>query len=84
MGFFSFLKYTFIIFEAHLAISCGAPFENHCLRVNKQLNRKCTWHLTCERVKEISGCLTDEEDLDQLGNCQLLNKNPAAWILYYT
>jgi hypothetical protein len=29
MGFFSFLKYTFIIFTAHLATSCGAPFENH-------------------------------------------------------
>jgi hypothetical protein len=29
MGFFSFLKYTFIIFAAHLATSCGAPFENH-------------------------------------------------------
>jgi hypothetical protein len=28
MGLFSFLKYTFIIFAAHLAISCGAPFEN--------------------------------------------------------
>jgi hypothetical protein len=32
MGFFSFLKYTFIIFAAHLATSCGAPFENHCPR----------------------------------------------------
>jgi hypothetical protein len=30
MGFFSFLKYAFIIFAAHLATSCGAPFENHC------------------------------------------------------
>jgi hypothetical protein len=30
MGFFSFLKYAFVIFAAHLAISCGAPFENHC------------------------------------------------------
>jgi hypothetical protein len=30
MGFFSFLKYTSIIFAAHLATSCGAPFENHC------------------------------------------------------
>jgi hypothetical protein len=39
MGFFSFLKYTFIIFEAHLASSCGSPFENRCpkrkLRHNK-------------------------------------------------
>jgi hypothetical protein len=33
MGFFSFLKYTFIIFTAHLAISCGAAFEN--LRVRE-------------------------------------------------
>jgi hypothetical protein len=32
MGFFLFLKYTFIIFAAHLANSCGAAFENHCLR----------------------------------------------------
>jgi hypothetical protein len=33
MGFFSFLKYiTFIIFAAHLATSCGAPFENHWFR----------------------------------------------------
>jgi hypothetical protein len=30
MGFFSFLKYTFIIFAAQLATSSGAPFENHC------------------------------------------------------
>jgi hypothetical protein len=29
MGFFSFLKYTFIIFAAHLATSYGAPFEKH-------------------------------------------------------
>jgi hypothetical protein len=29
MGFFSFLKCTFIIFAAHTATSCGAPFENH-------------------------------------------------------
>jgi hypothetical protein len=29
MGFFSFLKYTFIIFAAQLATFCGAPFENH-------------------------------------------------------
>jgi hypothetical protein len=28
MGFFSFLKYNFIIFVAHLATSCGATFEN--------------------------------------------------------
>jgi hypothetical protein len=33
MGFFSFLKYTFIIFAAHLATSCGAPFENHCCKL---------------------------------------------------
>jgi hypothetical protein len=33
MGFFSFLKYTFIIFAAHLDTSCGAPFENHWCRV---------------------------------------------------
>jgi hypothetical protein len=33
MGFFSFLKYTFIIFSAHLATSCGAQFENHCFTV---------------------------------------------------
>jgi hypothetical protein len=32
MGFFSYLKYSFIIFAAHLATSFGAPFENHCLR----------------------------------------------------
>jgi hypothetical protein len=29
MGSFLFLKYTFIIFEAHLATSWGAPLENH-------------------------------------------------------
>jgi hypothetical protein len=32
MGFFSFLKYTFIIFAADLATSCGAQFENHWSR----------------------------------------------------
>jgi hypothetical protein len=38
MGFFSFLKYTIVIFVAHLATSCGtpvrrgAPFENHCTK----------------------------------------------------
>jgi hypothetical protein len=31
MGFLSFLKYTFIIFAAHLATFRGAPFENHWL-----------------------------------------------------
>jgi hypothetical protein len=29
MGFFSYLKYTFLIFAAHLTTSRGAPFENH-------------------------------------------------------
>jgi hypothetical protein len=33
VGSFSFLKYTFIIFAAHLATSCGALFENHCSTV---------------------------------------------------
>jgi hypothetical protein len=32
MGFFLFLKHTLIIFAAHLATSCGAPFENHCFK----------------------------------------------------
>jgi hypothetical protein len=32
MGFFSFLKYTSIIFAAHIANSCGAPFENRWYR----------------------------------------------------
>jgi hypothetical protein len=32
MGFFLFLKYTFIIFAVHLATPCGAPFEDHCVR----------------------------------------------------
>jgi hypothetical protein len=40
MGFFSFLKYTFVIFAAHLATSCGAPFENHWLRVSVAWNWK--------------------------------------------
>jgi hypothetical protein len=30
MGFLSFLKYTYIIFSAHLATSCSAPFDIHC------------------------------------------------------
>jgi hypothetical protein len=40
MCFFSFLKYTSIIFAAHLATSCrapvcrGGPFENHCYIVS--------------------------------------------------
>jgi hypothetical protein len=29
MGVFSFLKYTWVTFEAHIATSFGAPFENH-------------------------------------------------------
>jgi hypothetical protein len=29
MGFFSFLEYTFVMFTAQLATSCGALFENH-------------------------------------------------------
>jgi hypothetical protein len=33
MGFFSFLKYTFIIFAAHLTTSCGAPFQNNWSRL---------------------------------------------------
>jgi hypothetical protein len=32
MGFFSFLKYTFMILAAHLVTSCGKPFENHCTK----------------------------------------------------
>jgi hypothetical protein len=32
MGFFSFFKYIFIIFAAHLATSCGEPFKNHWFR----------------------------------------------------
>jgi hypothetical protein len=35
MGFFSFLKYTFIIFSAYLATSCGSPFENHGSRESR-------------------------------------------------
>jgi hypothetical protein len=41
MGFFSFLKYTFIIFAADLATSCGAPFENHCPR--EYIGRRMFW-----------------------------------------
>jgi hypothetical protein len=37
MGFFSCLKYTFIIFAVHLATSCGAPFENHRSRYSQHL-----------------------------------------------
>jgi hypothetical protein len=40
MGFFSFLKYTFIIFAAHLATSCGAPVENRCY-IPIELSRGC-------------------------------------------
>jgi hypothetical protein len=36
MSFFSFLKYTFIIFAAHLATSGGAPFEYDCLRLSEE------------------------------------------------
>jgi hypothetical protein len=35
MGFFSFLKYTFMIFAAHLATSSGTQSENRC--------SKCLW-----------------------------------------
>jgi hypothetical protein len=40
MGFFSFLKYTFIIFAAYLATSCGTPFENHCVKQSRTANNK--------------------------------------------
>jgi hypothetical protein len=39
MGFFSFLKYTFIIFAAYLATFCGA-FENH-------------WSITCKNLTTV-------------------------------
>jgi hypothetical protein len=29
-GFLLIFKFIFIIFAAHLATSCSAPFENHC------------------------------------------------------
>jgi hypothetical protein len=45
MSFFSFLKYTFIIFAAHLAISCGAPFENHFSRHLNPICRISTYTL---------------------------------------
>jgi hypothetical protein len=44
MGFFSFLKYTFIIFTSNLATSCGALFKNHCLRI-PDLNISYIYHL---------------------------------------
>jgi hypothetical protein len=34
MGFFRFLKYICMIFAAHLATSCGVPFEKHWSRGN--------------------------------------------------
>jgi hypothetical protein len=49
MSFFSFLKYTFIMFEAYLVTSCGPPFENHCYIVfilTAYLNNKLTDKLT--------------------------------------
>jgi hypothetical protein len=33
MRFFSFLKYTLIIFAVHLATSCSSPFENNWFRL---------------------------------------------------
>jgi hypothetical protein len=30
--FLLIFKYSFIIFPAHIATSCGAPFESHCSR----------------------------------------------------
>jgi hypothetical protein len=43
MGFFSFLKYTFIIFAAQLATSCGAPFENHWSRSMEESGAGIGW-----------------------------------------
>jgi hypothetical protein len=44
MGFFSFLKYTFIVFAEHLATSWGAPFENHWSR-DFQTAKECCYKI---------------------------------------
>jgi hypothetical protein len=46
MGYLSLLKYTFIIFAAHLATSCGAPFEIHC---SKRYSLLVTYQ--CQMIK---------------------------------
>jgi hypothetical protein len=58
MGFFSFLKYTFIIFAAHLATSCCAPFENHCFRETRRLPRGCCIFNIWIRFIPFQGCYT--------------------------
>jgi hypothetical protein len=51
MGFFSFIKYTFIIFAAHVATSCGSPFENHCSSCNAlDLNSEGAWDTGYSKV----------------------------------
>jgi hypothetical protein len=42
MGFFSFLKYTFVMFAAQLDTSCGAPFETHCPKDSSNLSARDT------------------------------------------
>jgi hypothetical protein len=49
MGFFSFLKYNFIIFPAHLATSCGALFENHWSRVMNDPLENMRW--SCQSLR---------------------------------
>jgi hypothetical protein len=56
MGFFSFLKYTFIIFAADLATSCGAQFENHWGGGSEIKCMKCTTHLESDHNKNRSNC----------------------------
>jgi hypothetical protein len=76
MGLCSFLKYTFIIFAAHPATSCGPPSENHCYRaINKSslkiLYRKFVFfificysyfYFLSEFLSEFSSCILRKTD----------------------
>jgi hypothetical protein len=61
MGFFSFLKYTFIIFAAHLTTSCGIPFEHHCSKPTNTHDMRMEAHIvppyySCILFTRISNC----------------------------
>jgi hypothetical protein len=50
MGFFSIIKYTFIIFAAHLATSCASPFEDQWSRLSLRSTRLSSYRLSWERI----------------------------------
>jgi hypothetical protein len=84
MGFFSFLKYTFIIFAVHLATSCGAPFENHWYRWTNglsELNERSAGLRTLANMNNVTQASNMKYTFDTLMSEKVLICLPSVCLL---